>query len=87
MQQLRQPLIDPRHQPVLQALEVVLMRVPAAVGHGDEPHARLDQPARQQAALAELVLAVCVAQLRRLPGSGRTPRFVSGAVIMLRAVL
>ena len=62
-QELRQALIDARHQAVFQALEVVLVRVPAAVGDGDEPHAGFDQPAGQQAALAELVLAVGLAEL------------------------
>ena len=33
--------------------EVILMRVPALVGDGDEPHARLDQPPGQETALPE----------------------------------
>ena len=37
--------------------------VPAAVVHGDEPHAALDQPAGQQHRLAGGVPAVAVAQL------------------------
>ena len=40
------------------------MRIPAAVGDRDEPDARLDQPPRQQAALAERVPPVAVAEPR-----------------------
>src|SRR5205085_616825 len=40
------------------ALEVVLVGVPAAEGDLDEADARLDEPAGQQAALAELGAAV-----------------------------
>ena len=41
----------------LQPGEVVLVRVPAAQRERDEPHAGLDQPAGQQAAHAERILA------------------------------
>ena len=39
-------------------LEVIRVRVPAAVGHLDEGHARLQQAAGQKTALCELALAV-----------------------------
>ena len=72
-----------RHRPVEGGQEVVahplpgaLVRVPAFVGrqrrripvHGDQRHVRLDQPPGQQAALAEVVPAVGVADPRRLGG-------------------
>ncbi len=41
---------------------------------GDEAHAALDQPAGQQAALAEARAAVAVADRRPAPCPGRTPR-------------
>ena len=41
---------------------------------GDEAHAGFDQPAGQQARLAEARPAVAVAASRRAPGRGRTPR-------------
>ena len=62
-QQLRERLVDGRNQPVFQRLEIVLVRVPAAVGDRDEPHAGFDQAAGQQAALAEAITAVGVAEL------------------------
>ena len=50
----------------LHLVEVVLVRVPAAEGDLDEGHVALDQAAGQEAALAELVAAVAVAQRRGL---------------------
>ncbi len=59
---------------VLSSLEVVGVRVPAAAGlDGHEGDARLDQPARQQAALAQVVAAVALAQPIRLLAARRTP--------------
>ena len=55
LEQGRERRVEPGQEAVLQGDEVVLVRVPAAVGDGDEPDARLDQPPRQQAALAERV--------------------------------
>ena len=52
----------------LSCVEVVAVRVPAAAGlHGHERHARLDQPPGEQAALAQVVAAVPLAQLAGLP--------------------
>ena len=77
-QQGRVAAIEHRQLALLQALEVVLVRVPAAVGDGDELHARLDQPPGQQARLAERASAVALAravgllaQVERLLGPGR----------------
>ena len=53
---------------------VVRRLVRAAVPvHLHQPHARLDQPPGQQAALAEVVPAVAVADRSRLRAPGRTP--------------
>ena len=65
---------------VVEPGDEILMRVPAAVGDGDERDAPLDQPAGQQEALAEGPAAVAVAEVGRLrfevegglrPGRGR----------------
>ena len=69
VEQCRVRLLHRRHETVLELLEVVLVRVPGdarAVDRGDEPHARLDQPPRQQVRLAPRVPAVALADLRRL---------------------
>ena len=55
--------VEDRQDPLHSALEAG-MKVPAAEGQRDEPHARLDQPAGQECALAPLVAAVAVAQPR-----------------------
>ena len=55
-----------RRQPLLQAGEDLGVVVPAVVVHGDEGHARLDQPPGQQAALAQARPAVGVADPVRL---------------------
>ena len=47
-------------------LEVVLVRVPIPGRHFDERHARLDQPARQQAARREVAFAIGLAHFLRL---------------------
>src|SRR5262245_12679006 len=67
-EQLRQALIDAGHEAVFEALEVVLMGVPGAVGDGDEADAGLDQAAGEQAALTGILFAVCVAELGVLFG-------------------
>ena len=65
-------------------LEVLGVRVPGVVvdldavpeqvpGHVHEPHARLDQPAGDQRALAEQRAAVAVEQSRVFASTGRTP--------------
>ena len=59
---------------VLERLEILAVRVPAAVSDRDEPHARFDQPRGQQAALAERVFA----ELSRRPAVGS--RLVSNAL-------
>ena len=56
-----------------QFVEDLRVVVPAAVVDRDERHARLDQPAGQQAALADAGPAVAVAEPRVLAGRGRTP--------------
>ncbi len=54
----------------LQLLEVVGVRVPAAARlDGHESHTRLDQPASQQATLAQVVAAIALAQRQRLAGN------------------
>ena len=64
-------LVGDRQQPVLELVEIVAVRVPAAVALAAdrrgiidryEPNAGLDQPARQQAALAVARSPVLVAQ-------------------------
>ena len=45
--------------------EVVLVRIPAAQRNTDKPHARLDKPRRQQAALAERIGTERFGELRR----------------------
>src|SRR5262249_33887599 len=62
-QQLGESLVDGRNQSGLERSEVVLVRVPTAVGDGDETDARLKQAASEQAALTELVAAVTIAEL------------------------
>src|SRR5262249_32167933 len=57
----------------LNLLEVVVVRVPAAQRHLDERHTALDEPARQQAALAEQAAAVALAQAVRLLGQVERP--------------
>ena len=61
------------------------MEVPAAEGQGDEPDARLDQPAGHQGALAPLVAAVAVAEPGALPCGCRTPRGRRGSVTIAKA--
>ena len=61
-------------QLLVQALEDLGVMVPAAVVDGDEAHAALDQPPGQQAALAEGVAAVAVAQLVALLLDGEGAR-------------
>ena len=69
---------------VLDAGEVVLVRVPAAEGDLDERHADLDQPAGHQAAVAEAAGAVL--RLRLAVGSGdRSNAFASFDCISLTA--
>ncbi len=51
-------LVQTRQQAVLEALEVVLVRVPAAVGNRHKVDARFDQSAGEQARLAEGITAV-----------------------------
>src|SRR5262249_8495863 len=63
LQQSRVGPIEYRQLAHLEALEIVLMRVPAAIGHRHEMNASLDEAARQQAALAEHRAAVALAQL------------------------
>ena len=61
-EQGRDHLVDDRQVAVVAALQVPVM-VPAAAMHGDERAAGLDQPARQQRALAPRVAAVAIAGL------------------------
>ena len=41
--------VEPRQQALLEALEVVLVCIPPAVGHGHEVHPRFNEPPRQEA--------------------------------------
>ena len=69
-------LLHRRHEPVLQPVEVVLVRVPGdarAVDRGDEADAGLDEPAGQQVRLAPGVPAVALADRVRLLATDRTP--------------
>ena len=87
-QQGRQSLIDGGHQVVLERIEIVLMRVPAAVGHRHEANARLDQTPGQQHALAEPVPAVRFAQPARFLVEIEGPsRFRSRDQVQGRAVV
>ena len=70
----------------LEDLEVVGVRVPAAGVDGDEGHARLDQPARQQHALAEVGAAVQVAELGVLPCSMSKAFWAAGLVTISKAL-
>ena len=54
-----------------EAVPDLRVMVPAAVVDRDEPHAALDQPAGQQAALPERVAAIAVAQCGRSPARWR----------------
>src|SRR5262249_53667354 len=56
--------VQSRHQRVLERRENVLVRVPTRIGDGDEAHSGFDQPAGQEAALAEEIATVAVAQAR-----------------------
>ena len=58
-------LIEGRHF-LVEVLENLLVMVPAAAVHGDKAHAAFDEPAGHEAALAELVVSVFVAQFRVL---------------------
>ena len=64
---------------LLHAVEVVLVRVPAVERDFDERHAALDQPPREQTALAEQVAAVGVADLGLLVLEVGTRRRPPGA--------
>ena len=62
------------------------LAIDAAVGKLDEGNAALDEPARQEAALAELVAAVLIAEAGRLLVQvegclGRGPHQTHGAVV------
>ena len=50
-------------QPLLQALEVVGVRIPAADVDRDEPHAGFDQPTAQEHVLPPIVAAIAIAKL------------------------
>ena len=56
--------VEDRQAPTSSRFSRLEWIVPAAEGQGHEPHARLDQPAGQQRALAPLVAAVAVAEPR-----------------------
>src|SRR5262245_26926334 len=66
LQECRIPPIEARQQAGFEALEVVLVRVPAAVGHRHEVHARFDEPPGEQTGLAERVATVGLAEAVRL---------------------
>src|SRR5436309_1918769 len=68
LQQRGIAIVQGTEQMLPELLEVVGMSIPATHGHGDEPHARLDQPPGQQAALAKGSAAVPVPRLVRLLG-------------------
>ena len=54
--------VEPGKKPGFHRLEVVLVRVPAAIGDGDEANAAFDQTACEQAALSQGISPVTVAQ-------------------------
>jgi hypothetical protein len=53
---------------ILQGVFDVVVHVPAAAGDLNAAHAFLDQPTREQAALAEIVHAILLTQVLRLIG-------------------
>src|SRR5215469_15036769 len=78
--QRRDGPVERRQQPFLQLAEVVAVRVPAAPGlDGNEGYPRLDETPGEQAALAQVVAAVFLAQLVAfLLDVEGLPRFVAG---------
>ncbi len=92
-QQLRQRPVDPGNQVVFQALEVVLMSVPAAIRQCDEPDPRFNHTASQQALLPEWITPILISQLGIfLVNFKRLSRFLSrnhverGLVVLVQCI-